>query len=114
MSRIANRNADSYVDSLEPFKGSNLFGQWCQRPPEDPCGTAVYAVYSYGYHYPALVFDPQSDQWFHNADGYSVSTARHQSRVGYRGEAKTTKALQDIIRCGGVANAVANRLAEAA
>ena len=62
--RIANRDARRYVDARQPFKGSNLFGEWAGD---------VYAVYSYGYHWPLVVY--KGATWYINEDKYSQSTS---------------------------------------
>ena len=38
----------------------------------------IYTVYSYGLHFPLLVYDANIDKWFINTDKYSPTTARHQ------------------------------------
>jgi hypothetical protein len=104
--RIANKHACGAVDRLEAFQGSNLYGHWAAGHRD----AGVYVVYSYGAHYPALVYDSHIEQWYHNGDGYSPSTGRHQSRIGYRGEPRTTQQLKEIIWAGGVVNAVSKRM----
>lgn len=67
--RIANRNGGEYVLRLEIFSGSHTFS-------EEKNG--VYAVYSYGYHFPMYAYI--NNRWFGNSDKYSVSTSRHQNQ----------------------------------
>ena len=38
----------------------------------------LYAVFSYGDHFPMFVYDNIASQWFGNHDKYSRTTARHQ------------------------------------
>jgi hypothetical protein len=104
--RIANKHARGAVDRKEAFQGSNLWGHWVRGHRDD----GIYAVYSYGPHYPALVFDATADQWFYNNDGYSPSTNRQQQQIGRRGEPRTTEQLKAIIFAGGVVNLVSKRL----
>ena len=72
----SNKDADKYTTNREPFKGSNTWGEWIRD---------VYAVYSYGYHFPIYVYDEQLGLWFGNKDKYSQSTAKQisQSRPSY-------------------------------
>lgn len=67
MKQIANKNARDYVQNLELFKGSNLFSETVGE---------YYVVYSYGHHYPMLVHNKKTDQWYRNKDRYSVSTSK--------------------------------------
>ena len=105
MIRIANRDMRRAVERRQEFKGSNTFGKWK--------GNTVYAVYSYGDHFPMVVFDDTTMRWFHNEDKYSASTSRHQSQSSRPGEPKSTEALQRIIAHGGVAGAITNMLERA-
>lgn len=67
MKQIANKNARRYVQNLELFKGSNLFSETLGD---------YYVVYSYGHHYPMLVHNKKTDQWYRNKDRYSVTTSK--------------------------------------
>ena len=67
MKQIANKRARQYVQNLELFKGSNLFSETLGD---------YYVVYSYGYHYPMLVHNKKTDQWYRNKDRYSVTTSK--------------------------------------
>ena len=64
MKNISNKESRNYVERLEEFKGSNLFGR--------KEGNS-YVVYSYGW-YPILAF--VANKWFENGDKYSQSTSR--------------------------------------
>lgn len=90
MPKTSNKNASEFVDSRKPFKGSHTFAEWR--------GT-IYAVYSYGYHFPLFAFDSISKKWFGNADKYSPSTSRHYSQLSPNAELTkvSTKELQAII-----------------
>ena len=67
MKQIANKDARHYVQNLELFKGSNLFSETVGE---------YYVVYSYGHHYPMLVHNKKTDQWYRNKGRYSVSTSK--------------------------------------
>ena len=71
MLKVANAKCRDAVSRRLPFKGSNLWGEWL---------CLVYAVYSYGKHFPLWIYDPVVDQWFGNADRYSVSTSKHRTQ----------------------------------
>jgi hypothetical protein len=64
-----------YVEDRKPFQTSNgqLFGMWC------PSG--VYAVFSYGQHWPLFVWEPKTKQWFANMDKYGTTTSKHHSKA---------------------------------
>jgi len=70
--KTPNKHARQYVQQRRNFMGSNTKGQW------EPSG--VYAVYSYGYHFPMWVYDPLGG-WFGNMDKYSPTTSRHQGQT---------------------------------
>jgi len=71
MERVANTKCRNHVVARLPFQGSNLWGEWVD---------VVYVVYSYGKHFPLWVYDPETEQWFGNADRYSVSTSKHRTQ----------------------------------
>ena len=71
MKQIANKNARRYVQNLELFKGSNLFSETRGE---------YYVVYSYGHHYPMLVHNKKTDQWYRNKDRYSVTTSKQMGQ----------------------------------
>lgn len=90
--RVANRDARDCVVALQPFKGSNTFGEYF---------TNVYVVYSYGYHFPLFVFDKINRIWYYNEDKYSTSTSKHFSQLNplvKSFEWKTTPELLTIIK----------------
>lgn len=47
MVKVANRDCGQCIESLTEFKGSNLFSE--SKPK-------YYVVYSYGYHFPILLY----------------------------------------------------------
>ena len=91
MVKVANNNCRQYIESLTEFKGSNLFSE---------SNTKYYVVYSYGYHFPILLYVRAGATWFINNDKYSRSTSKHQSQTypHYGKKVNTDKAeLQKII-----------------
>jgi hypothetical protein len=69
------QNCRQYVERRVPFHTSNkqLFGYWA------PSG--VYAVFSYGQHWPLFVYEPTTSKWFANEDKYGTTTSKHYSKA---------------------------------
>lgn len=107
--RIANRDARRSVNRRQEFQGSNL---WAQYQGHLGVEELLYVVYSYGTHFPLLVFDAGSRQWFNNVDRYSNTTARHRSNCGIPpgSQGKDTVWLQSLIEAGSVLEAVSRRM----
>lgn len=68
-----NKTARKFVESLLPFKGSNLSGVIEEQ------GTKKYVVYSYKW-YPLFIYEFETMRWYENHDRYSVSTSRQQNQ----------------------------------
>jgi hypothetical protein len=64
-----------YVERKTPFTTTNgqLFGMWC--------ASGVYAVFSYGQHWPLFIFEPETKQWFANEDKYGTTTSKHYGKA---------------------------------
>ena len=64
-----------YVERRVPFHTTNkqLFGYWCD--------SGVYAVFSYGQHWPLFVYEPQTTRWFANEDKYGTTTSKHYGKA---------------------------------
>jgi len=74
--KTSNKKAIESIKALEPFKASNMFGEWFN------CGVGKnYVVYSYGYHFPMYVWDSVACMWIGNKDKCSLSTSRQQSQT---------------------------------
>lgn len=83
------------VEGLRTFEGNSVFSNWIHE--------AMYAVYSYGYHFPMYVYDASIKEWIGNSDKYSVTTSKHQSKCRPR-DVKfwmTTDELKGMINMGG-------------
>lgn len=78
--KIANKNAREYVEARKNFQGSNMFGKWLDIGGAREKSFDLYAVFSYGSHFPMYVFDPNVG-WIGNKDKYSSSTTRQQSHT---------------------------------
>ncbi len=72
MTRIANRDARKYVQTLQPFEGSNLDGQLEQQGDR-------YVVYSY--QTPIWVYLRKHDTWVGTKQKYSVTSTKHQNQT---------------------------------
>jgi hypothetical protein len=106
--RVSNINCRQKVENREPFTGSHLFAE-VTRPKGSGLRGAVreaigeplevYAVYSYGYHFPIYAFI--AGVWYRNSGKYSRSTSKHQGQARPSVPAfvdMETEALQTIIR----------------
>lgn len=69
---VSNKNARGHVKLRMDFNGSNLYGRTTKDGER-------YVVFSYGPHYPMLVYD--KGVWYMNSDKYSSSTSKHRSQV---------------------------------
>lgn len=69
--KTSNKKARDLVTNRIEFTGSNTFGTLFPN--------GVYAVFSYGFHFPLFVFDGKV--WIENADRYSVTTSKHKSQL---------------------------------
>ena len=89
--KTSNKKARQLVATRAAFKGSNTFGQTHSN--------GVYAVYSYGVHFPMYAYI--GGRWYGNQDKYSSSTSKHQGQLHppYGEEIKwvSTQGLKDLI-----------------
>jgi hypothetical protein len=76
--RISGLAARPYVQAKKAFTNHNgqLFGRW-----ETPL---LYAVYSYGDHWPLFIHD--GFDWYENEDKYSPTTSKHRTQTHPHGE----------------------------
>lgn len=91
VTRTTNQDCRAYVKRKQDFKGSNLFGRTIQsvsftydddsdRPSGHKFSDEMFAVYSYGEHFPLYVYVFELDKWFGNNEKYSVTTSKHTSQ----------------------------------
>lgn len=73
VARINGRHCRAKVQARQPFRNSN--GQLYAQLEAN----GIYAVYSYGAHWPLFAYNAQTDQWFENVDRCSVTTSKHRS-----------------------------------
>jgi hypothetical protein len=109
--RVSNSKARQYVEKLEEFQGSNTFGKWIPQGGGRVNDKQVYAVYSYGSHFPMYVYDKVENKWIGNKDKYSQSTTRHQSllRPSSVGIWYNTDELKEVIWHGGLVGTIIER-----
>lgn len=64
-----------FVERRSAFHTNNkqLFGYWTTSD--------VYAVFSYGQHWPLFVYEPKTSQWFANEDKYGITTSKHYTKA---------------------------------
>ncbi len=80
--RTSNKDCRQYVEQQLPFQGSNLFGQYTMDEPGEEEGVdVIYAVFSYGQHFPIYAYSTLTKTWFGNKEKYSRSTTTHQSQA---------------------------------
>lgn len=106
--RVSNNKARDYVNILEEFQGSNMFGKWHSW---DEGVDKLYVVYSYGHHFPMYVYDDRENKWIGNKDKYSRSTTRHQSQARPSDEITwlNTDEMQDVINYRGIVGYLINK-----
>ena len=109
--RVSNNKARDYVNGLHEFQGSNMFGKWIPQGGGRVNDNQVYAVYSYGSHFPIYVWDSTEKKWIGNKDKYSQSTTRHQSllRPSSVGIWYNTDELKEVIWHGGLVGTIIER-----
>lgn len=103
--RVSNNKARDYVNGLHEFQGSNMFGKWLDVGNGRTETNLLYAVYSYGSHFPMYVWDSTEKKWIGNKDKYSRSTTRHQSQGRPSGEIHVwynTDDMKEVIYHGGL------------
>jgi len=79
---VANSSIRHHVDRLHDFETSNktVYGVKDGAMESAMRGQPiVYAVYSYGYHFPMYVYDFETGLWLGNSDKYSRTTSKHQT-----------------------------------
>lgn len=77
MVKTSNGKCRQFVQNREVFKANNLFSERTKSLN----GESMYAVYSYGYHFPLFVYHEPTGAWFENSRRYSVSTSKHRSQA---------------------------------
>jgi hypothetical protein len=110
--RVSNAEIPNVVRNHIAFtnKVGSCYGGW---EPND----RLYVVWSYGPHFPALVYEKRLNEWFIN-DADAVSQTTNQQMRGFRhqfpqAEPRSTDWLQQLIQSGGVKNWVACKLLRA-
>jgi hypothetical protein len=53
--RVSNNKARDYVNGFKEFQGSNMFGKWLDVGNGRTETNLLYAVYSYGSHFPMYI-----------------------------------------------------------
>lgn len=85
---VSNINCRRLIENREPFEGSHLFAEVTRAKVPGLRGAVreaigepleVYAVYSYGYHFPMFAYI--AGVWYENFDKYSRTTSKHQAQA---------------------------------
>jgi len=89
--KIANRDSRSYTENRYDFKGANLEGKTLEN--------GDYVVLSYGY-YPIWFYSNDTNKWYGNANGFSMTTKKQisQSRPTYDATILQRAELEDVMR----------------
>ena len=112
MARVSNNKARDYVNGFKEFQGSNMFGKWLDVGNGRTETNLLYAVYSYGSHFPMYIWDSTEKKWLGNKDKYSRSTTRHQSQGRPSGEIHVwynTDDMKEVIYHGGLVALTINK-----
>lgn len=81
--RCSNSDARRFIEYRDEFETNNktMFGMWHTTHDQGEQIDKVYAVYSYGFHFPMYVYDSQAGVWVGNKDKYSRTTSSHQTKA---------------------------------
>tara|TARA_R100000951_G_scaffold12065_1_gene9798 strand:+ start:868 stop:1260 length:393 start_codon:yes stop_codon:yes gene_type:complete len=75
---IINRDTFSTPSKTNNFSSSSVFSRMHHEDANPENGASLYIVYSYGYHFPLVIYDFTCERWYMNMDKYSNSTSKHQ------------------------------------
>lgn len=111
--RCSNSEVSRFVEYRDTFETNNktMFGEW-RRVEGGDNPKDVYAVYSYGYHFPMYIWDDEARVWVGNKDKYSRTTSVHQTKARPSEPIEQwfdTNTMKRIVY-NGLAGAVANRM----
>lgn len=80
--RVPNKDARSYVQRRVEFQGNNTFAREVRTEH-----SVVYAVFSYGAHFPMFVAETLTEDnqtkthWYANTDKWSRTTSKHYGQL---------------------------------
>ena len=107
MGKLSNSQVKSRVNDLEAFEtnSGSMFSTGSRA-------TGLYAVYSYGFHFPMYVFDTAANQWFGNHDKHSRTTTGHQNDARPSGDIHwmNTHDMKLLTAAGSFAGVCADRM----
>ena len=74
--KYANKDMRKAVEYMTEFQNNNgtVYAIRYEK-------AGIYAVFSYGDHWPMWVYDWNASQWYENTSKYSVTTSRHVSHT---------------------------------
>lgn len=80
--KIANGKCREHVRNRKTFDGNNLYARmFCITDGAGSSNEFIYAVFSYGPHFPLFIYHYPTETWFENEDRYSVTTSKHRSQA---------------------------------
>ena len=78
--RTAPRTIENYNNSrLIKENASSMFTRTHYEDVDG--GASLYIVYSYGYHFPIVMYDYTCERWYMNMDKFGNTTGRHLSII---------------------------------
>ena len=70
-------NRDTFQTPIHKGMRS-MFSRMHHEDTNPENGASLYIVYSYGYHFPLVIYDFTCERWYMNMDKYSRTTSKHQ------------------------------------
>ena len=67
-----------YTKNGAKQEASSVFSRMHHEDTNPENGASLYIVYSYGYHFPLVIYDFTCERWYMNMDEYSRTTSKHQ------------------------------------
>ena len=67
-----------YTEHGAKQETSSVFSRMHHEDMNPENSASLYIVYSYGYHFPLVIYDFTCERWYMNMDKYSNTTSRHQ------------------------------------
>ena len=68
-----------YTEYGAKQKASSMFTRMHHEDTNPENSASLYIVYSYGYHFPLVIYDFTCERWYMNMDKRSRTTSKHQS-----------------------------------
>jgi len=111
MKRITGCQMHQYVEKLTQFDNSkgSCYARWANvqirhydekgEDTHEDTYERLYVVYSYGSHFPMLIYSEDAKQWFGNSTRWSKTTSKHFSQACPRNANVTFLDNEDMKLC---------------